>query len=62
MNKEVWQLVKAAERAGIKVTRTRKGHFKFHTPQGPVIAPSTPSCSRSIANTRASLRRHGVAV
>lgn len=60
MNKDMRNLVKEAERLGVEVTFTRKSHLRFATPQGAVIAPSTPSCPRSILNTRADLKRHGV--
>jgi len=63
MKKDMQRLVKAAENAGWMVSRTKKNHLKFKAPTGAtVIAASTPSDHRSVMNTRAELRRHGLDV
>jgi predicted RNA binding protein YcfA (HicA-like mRNA interferase family) len=55
---ELKQLVRQAEVAGWQVLRTRSGHWRLTHPSGAIVfAPSTPSCSRSVRNLAADLRR-----
>lgn len=57
------KLARAARRSGWQITRTGGGHLAWKPPSGRVIyTPATPSCSRSVRNNRAELRRAGLAV
>lgn len=49
---------------GWEVAYTGAGHLRWRSPAGHLVfTPSTPSAgSRALLNTRASLRRHGLAV
>lgn len=59
--KELRPLVRAAIAAGWTVTKTGGGHLRFRSPTGALVfAPSTPSDHRSVKNTAAELRRHGL--
>jgi len=58
MTKETRALVRWAQANGWSFAYTRSGHLRLTRPGcGPVYIPSTPSCSRSVANSRAILRR-----
>jgi predicted RNA binding protein YcfA (HicA-like mRNA interferase family) len=56
---DMTKLVRALEREGFIVTRTRKGHFRFQHPTvgGCVIGPGTPSDHRGVKNLLAHLKR-----
>lgn len=60
-NRELRDLVKLTTRQGWTVRRTNGGHLAFNAPDGgTVYAAATPGGGcRSVANTRAELRRHG---
>lgn len=59
----VAQLIARVEELGYLVTITRGGHYKVHTPNGPVFMPCTGnSKGTSWRKDRSRLRRHGVAV
>lgn len=62
MNKEVKQLIRELRRLDVEVEPTRKGHFRVRDLEGRTLTcfPSSPSCPRSLKNTRADLRRLGV--
>lgn len=58
-NREMRELVKEAAKDGWTVTLRKGGHLKFEHPEAAcVFASSTPSDHRSVANTRAQLRRN----
>lgn len=61
--KDTVELVRLAERQGWTVEYTGGGHWRFKSPNGPVVfTPSTPGGSRSWQNSIAKLRRAGLAV
>ena len=53
------EFLRRARRDGWQASPTRGGHIRLEHPDaaGPVIAPSTPSDWRSLANTQAEMRR-----
>jgi hypothetical protein len=52
---------KRAREAGWTVTHTKGGHLAWKPPAGQTVySPSTPSCSRSVANVLGKLRRAGL--
>ena len=55
------KLIAQARRAGWRVEKTARGHWKFYSPDGKhaVVASGTPSDRRSMANLRAQLKRAG---
>lgn len=55
------KLIAQARRAGWRVTKTTRGHWKFWSPDGKhaVVASGTPSDRRAVANLRAQLKRAG---
>jgi hypothetical protein len=59
---EIGKIIKAAERQNWRVVRTTKGYVHFFTPEGEWAAchPNTPSSQRTLRNTIAKLRRHGL--
>lgn len=57
------QLYEEAVGAGCETSRSKSGHIRLRTPGGPLVTgPSTASDIRSIDDTRADLRRAGMAV
>jgi predicted RNA binding protein YcfA (HicA-like mRNA interferase family) len=59
--KELQPAAKHARKAGWTVEPTRGGHLAWVPPEGQTVySPSTPSCSRSVANVLAKLRRAGL--
>ena len=62
ISKEWRRLVEYAEAAGWVVTRTGGDHIRFKGPHGGLVfGASTPSdAKRSLKNTEALLRRHGL--
>jgi hypothetical protein len=60
--KDMEQFVKRARRHGWRVELTNGGHYKFFPINGntPIIAPSSPSGIRSIANTKSRLKKAGL--
>lgn len=57
--KEVKKLVRSLRRQGWTVLDSGK-HYKAISPDGaPVSFARTPSCSRTLLNTVADLKRHG---
>jgi hypothetical protein len=60
--KDMEQFVRKARRAGWRVELTNGGHYRFFPINGhaPIIAPSSPSGIRSIANTKSRLKRAGL--
>lgn len=60
-NHDVDDLIEQARTLGAIVRRTAKGHWKIVVPGGGiVVCPGSPSCSRSVRDTRAQLRRAGM--
>lgn len=59
---EMAKLVAAARRAGAQVSYTGSGHHRIEWHGQQVVIPSTPSDHRSLPNSRALLRRHGIPV
>ena len=59
---EIRKIIKAAERQNWRVVRTTRGYVHFFTPDGEWAAcyPNTPSSQRTLRNTIAKLRRHGL--
>ncbi len=54
------KLVKQLKRAGWKVDKTTRGHWRMASPEGGVvIASGTPSDHRAISNLRSQLKRAG---
>jgi hypothetical protein len=63
MKRELEQLLNEARALGATVTKTRSGHYRVLVPGGGiVICPRTPSDWRSVLNTRADLRKAGLAL
>ena len=65
MNKEIGQLIKAAEQAGAVVTRARNGHWRVVNPATgrSTQIPATPGgACRPILNARTRMRRIGIAL
>jgi len=63
MKKEMKVLVRAAEREGWLVKRTKRGHYQWLPPQGRVIVTAgTPSDHRALRNIKSDLRREGLCV
>ena len=62
--KDMGQFVRRARRAGWRVELTNGGHYKFFPINGatPIIAPSSPSGIRSIANTKSRLKKAGLSL
>lgn len=60
--RDIDQLIRQVQSLGFKVTRTKRNHYKIHTPKGILTCPSTTSEYRAYLNTRADLRRNGVPV
>jgi hypothetical protein len=61
--KDTRQLIDELERQGWKVVRARRsGHYRASRPGALYFLPATPSCHRSVANSRACLRKLGAAV
>lgn len=59
-SKEMVQLARRLEHQGWAVTRTKRDHYRFISPDGKTIyAPGTPSDYRSIRNVIAKLRQTG---
>lgn len=54
------QLIMRLQRYGLEVSRTRNGHIRIETPQGPVFTSSSPSDWRSVRNMVARLRARGI--
>ena len=63
MSRDVAPLVKAALAAGWHEVKGRK-HIVLRSPDGvsQVVLPRTPSDHRSLRNSRADLRRHGLVI
>lgn len=61
MASELTKILKAAEKQGWRVERTKKGHYKLYAPDGKniVTAPGTPGRGRAVANLVSQLRRYG---
>jgi len=59
--KELKEIVGAAERQGWRVERTKKSHLRFYAPDGENIVhgAGTPSDRRSLENLVSRLRRYG---
>lgn len=59
--KEIKEIVKAAEEQGWRVKATKRGHLMFFAPDGinKVTAGGTPSDYRALANLLSDLRRYG---
>ena len=60
--KDLETLVRDLQRQGWTVVKTKNGHWQFISPEAGraiVVASSTPSDLREIANTRSRLRRAG---
>jgi len=58
MKHAVKELLRWAEAAGWRVQFTRGGHLRLRHPDGGVVvAASTPSDQRALANLRAQMRR-----
>lgn len=63
MSREIDSLVKELRKQGWTCTKTKRSHWRLASPTGGLtFCPSTPSDHRSIANTRADVRRLGAAV
>lgn len=59
-SKEMVQLARRLERQGWAVSRTKRDHYRFVSPDGTIVyAPGTPSDHRSIHNVIAKLKRTG---
>lgn len=61
--KQLKFLIGSAEQAEWTVDRTGSGHYRFLNPDksvAPVIAPSTASDTRSLANLKSQLKRAGL--
>lgn len=63
-NKDVQDLINAAQRAGASVKHEASGHFAVTIPGSGkrILISSTPSNPRSVLNDRARLRRAGLAI
>jgi len=63
-NKDVQDLINAAERAGAKVTHEASGHFAVTIPGSGkrILISSTPSNPRTVLNDRSRLRRAGLSI
>lgn len=60
---DIIDLIEAAEEVGaVYLGRTAKGHHRLGWRDRVIILPSTPSCSRSVRNSRSMLRRMGVPI
>jgi predicted RNA binding protein YcfA (HicA-like mRNA interferase family) len=61
-NKEMKEIVRDLTRAGYSVVLNGGSHYKVMTPEGNYIVslPVTPGGGRSLANTRALLKRKGL--
>jgi len=59
--KELKEIVRAAEKQGWGVERTKKGHWRFFAPDGENIVhgAGTPSDRRALDNLLSQLRRYG---
>jgi hypothetical protein len=57
---EVDDLIQRCHAVGWQVTKTTSGHWKVDTHKGIFTIPSTPSSSRSMANTLADAKRRGL--
>jgi predicted RNA binding protein YcfA (HicA-like mRNA interferase family) len=57
--KQMTEVCRRLQREGFSVSRTRKGHLRFSSPDliSPVFAPSTPSDHRAVTNLIATLKR-----
>lgn len=54
-------MIKAAEKAGWTVERTRGGHLRWKSPKGPVVfSASTPSDHRAVKNHVSEMRKAGL--
>lgn len=64
MPKEVRSMLRQAKEQGFTWRFTANSHVQVRNSEGLVIASSggTPSCSRSIMNFRAQMRRGGVTI
>jgi hypothetical protein len=61
--KDVKKLLKEAIRQGFDVHQSHRGHYRVTAPTGVTATVSkTPSCPRTLDNTRADLRRIGVTI
>jgi len=59
--KEIKALIEEAEAAGAEYCGlTKNGHHKMVYGGKPIFFASTPSCYRSVGNTRALMRRVGI--
>lgn len=56
------ELLASLREADYPVERTKGGHWRVETPQGPYIMSSTPSEFRSLRNCVSELRRRGVVI
>lgn len=57
------ELLKAAEKAGWKIEKRRRGHLKLTSPDGDIVfTSSTPSDWRGTLNLASHLRRLGLEV
>lgn len=61
---ELKDVIRVAEAAGFTVDRTARGHWRFRTPEGRVVAydAGSPSDWRGTRNTIARLRRAGLRI
>lgn len=61
---ELADVIRFAEDAGFKVDRTKRGHYRFRTPEGRVVAydAGSPSDWRGTRNTISRLRRAGLRI
>lgn len=59
--KELKEIIKAAEEQGWRVQKTKKGHWMFYAPDGvnKALAPGTPGGGRGVENLIAKLRSYG---
>ena len=60
-DKELKALIRAAEKQGWRVERTKKGHWQFYAPDGEniVTAAGTSGGGRGTSNLLSRLRRYG---
>lgn len=63
MSKDTEQLLDVVRRQGFAVRLGGSGHYRVTGPDGETVTvPKTPATRRSLANTRAALRRIGARV
>ena len=60
--KRIKQLIREVRRLGIDVTVTGGTHWKFHTPEGYVFAPSTSGCRFAIRKVIRELNKKGIEI